>query len=191
LPFAETENADRPLAPYAASKRAAELLGFTYHHLHGLDVTALRFFTVYGPRGRPDMMAYKVLDSAYGGDAVPYYNNGQMHRDWTFVDDIVSGVVAAADRRLGYEVINLGRGEPVLLADFVESLERLAGKKPNLIPKPMLSADVEYTFADISKARRLLDYEPKVSVAEGTQRFFEWYLASVQKDVQKGSGVRG
>ena len=191
LPFAETENADRPLAPYAASKRAAELLGFTYHHLHGLDVTALRFFTVYGPRGRPDMMAYKVLDSAYGGDAVPYYNNGQMHRDWTFVDDIVSGVVAAADRRLGYEVINLGRGEPVLLADFVESLERLAGKKPNLIPKPMLSADVEYTFADISKARRLLDYEPKVSVAEGTQRFFEWYLASVQKDVQKGSVLRG
>ncbi|HVZ33778.1 MAG TPA: NAD-dependent epimerase/dehydratase family protein, partial [Polyangiaceae bacterium] len=146
-----------------------------------LDVTALRFFTVYGPRGRPDMMAYKVLDSAYGGAAVPYYNNGQMHRDWTFVDDIVSGVIAAADRRLGYEVINLGRGEPVLLADFVESLERMAGKKPNLVPKPMTSADVEYTFADISKARRLLGYEPKVSVAEGTQRFFEWYLAHVQK----------
>ena len=135
------------------------------------------------------MMSYKVLDSAYGGASVPYYNNGQMHRDWTFVDDIVSGVVAAADRRLGYEVINLGRGEPVLLADFVESLEQLAGKRPNLVEKPMLSADVEYTFADISKARRLLGYEPKVSVAEGTRRFFEWYLAHVQKEGSRGPGV--
>ena len=187
LPFVETENADRPLAPYAASKRAAEVLGFTYHHLHGLDFTALRFFTVYGPRGRPDMMAYKVLDSAYGGSAVPYYNNGQMHRDWTFVDDVVSGVVAAADRRLGYEVINLGRGEPVLVSDFVDSLERLAGRKPKLVPNPMPDADVSYTYADISKARRLLGYDPKVSVAEGTQRFYEWYASLVQK----GLGVRG
>jgi len=176
LPFIESDHADRPLAPYAASKRAAEMLGFTYHHLHGLDFTALRFFTVYGPRGRPDMMAYKVLDSAFGGDAVPYYNGGQMHRDWTFVDDIVSGIVAAADRRLGYEVINLGRGEPVLLADFVATLERLAGKKPELIDKPMLDADVGYTYADISKARRLLDYAPTVSVEEGTRRFFDWYV---------------
>jgi UDP-glucuronate 4-epimerase len=181
LPFVETDSCDRPLAPYAASKRAAEMLGFTYHHLHGLDFTALRFFTVYGPRGRPDMMAYKVLDSAYGGAAVPYYNGGQMHRDWTFVDDIVSGVVAASDRRLGYEVINLGRGEPVLLADFVGDLERMAGRKPNLVEQPMLDADVKYTYADISKARRLLDYDPKVGVAEGTRRFFEWYVANVKQ----------
>lgn len=179
LPFVESDHADRPLAPYAASKRAAEMLGFTYHHLHGLDFTALRFFTVYGPRGRPDMMAYKVLDSAFGGAAVPYYNGGQMHRDWTFVDDIVSGIVAASDRRLGYEVINLGRGEPVLLADFVATLERLAGKKPELIDKPMLDADVGYTYADISKARRLLGYAPTVGVVEGTRRFFDWYVREV------------
>ena len=102
------------------------------------DFTALRFFTVYGPRGRPDMMAYKVLDSAYGGKEVPYYGGGEMYRDWTYVDDIVSGVIAAADRRLGYEIINLGRGEPVRLADFVSTLERLAGKKPRLISMPML-----------------------------------------------------
>ncbi len=175
LPFVETDPADRPLAPYASSKRAAELLGHTYHHLHGLDFTALRFFTVYGPRGRPDMMAYKVLDSAYGGSAVPYYNGGQMHRDWTFIDDIVAGVVAAADRRLGYQIINLGRGEPVLLADFVAALEQLAGKRPHLIEQPMSDADVKYTYADIGKARTLLGYEPKVGVAEGTRRFFEWY----------------
>jgi UDP-glucuronate 4-epimerase len=180
LPFIETDSADRPLAPYAASKRAAEMLGFTYHHLHRLDFTALRFFTVYGPRGRPDMMAYKVLDSTYGGDPVPYYNGGQMHRDWTFVDDIVSGIVAAADRRLGYEVINLGRGEPVLLADFVASLEQLAGRKAQLVERPMLDADVKYTYADIGKARRLLGYDPQVNVEEGTRRFFEWYVANAK-----------
>jgi UDP-glucuronate 4-epimerase len=175
-PFIETDAADRPLAPYAASKRAAEMLGFTYHHLHGLDFTALRFFTVYGPRGRPDMMAYKVLDSAYGGKEVPYYGGGQMFRDWTYVEDIVSGVVAAADRRLGYEVINLGRGEPVLLADFVKALERLAGKKPRLVDMPMLDADVSATCADIQKAARLLGYAPAVGVQTGVERFFEWYV---------------
>ena len=184
LPFVETDSADRPLAPYAASKRAAELLGFTYHHLHGLDFTALRFFTVYGPRGRPDMMAYKVLDSAYGGEPVPYFNAGQMHRDWTFVDDIVSGIVAAADRRLGYEVINLGRGEPVLVADFVSTLEHLARRKPHLVEQPMSDADVKYTYADIGKARRLLAYDPQVNVAEGTQRFFDWYVAHAKPSGQ-------
>jgi UDP-glucuronate 4-epimerase len=178
-PFIETDRADRPLAPYAASKRAAELLGFTYHHLHHLDFTALRFFTVYGPRGRPDMMAYKVLDSAFGGQEVPYYSGGEMYRDWTYVDDIVSGLVAAADRRLGYEIINLGRGEPVKLSDFVNTLERLAGKKPRLVSMPMTDADVSATCADIEKARSLLGYSPEVSVEQGVQRFFDWYVGNV------------
>ncbi len=179
-PFIETDRADRPLAPYAASKRAAEMLGFTYHHLHGLDFTALRFFTVYGPRGRPDMMAYKVLDSAYGGKEVPYYGGGQMFRDWTFVGDIVAGVVAAADRRLGYEVINLGRGEPVLLADFVGALERLAGRKPRLVSSPMMDADVSATCADIGKAKALLGYAPEVGVEDGVRLFFEWYVKNAR-----------
>jgi UDP-glucuronate 4-epimerase len=179
LPFVETDAADRPLAPYPASKRAAELLGFSYHHLHGLDFTALRFFTVYGPRGRPDMLAYKLLDSMRSGRPMPLFNGGQMHRDWTFVDDIVAGVVAALDRRLGYEIINLGRGEPVLLADFVHALETLAGKKAPVVAEPMMKADVSYTYADIGKARRLLGYEPKVSVEEGVRRFYEWYRSAV------------
>jgi len=178
-PFIETDAADRPLAPYAASKRAAEMLGFTYHHLHGLDFTALRFFTVYGPRGRPDMMAYKVLDSAYGSKEVPYYGGGEMYRDWTYVDDIVSGVVAAADRRLGYEIVNLGRGEPVRLSDFVSALERLAGRKPRLVSTPMIDADVSATCADIAKAQRLLGYSPQVGVQAGVQRFYEWYAENV------------
>ena len=179
VPFVETDAADRPLAPYAASKRAAEMLGYTYHHLYGLDVTAFRFFTVYGPRGRPDMMAYKVLDNIFSGKEVPLYNDGQMYRDWTYVEDIVAGLVAAVDRPLGYEVINLGRGEPVLLADFVRCIEELAGRRAQLTPAPMSIADVAYTYADITKARRLLGYDPRVSVDEGVRRFWDWYRGAV------------
>jgi UDP-glucuronate 4-epimerase len=179
VPFVETDPCDRPLAPYPASKRAAELLGYSYHHLHGIDFTALRFFTVYGPRGRPDMMAYQVLDSIRIGREVPLFNDGKMHRDWTYVEDIAAGIIAAIDRRLGYEIINLGRGDPVLLADFVAFIEELAGKKAALVPAPMMDADVAYTYADITKAQRLLDYAPKIAVREGVRRFFEWYQKAV------------
>lgn len=184
VPFIETDAADRPLAPYPASKRSAELLGHAYHHIHGLDFTALRFFTVYGPRGRPDMLAYKLLDAMRTGQPMPLYNGGQMHRDWTFVSDIVQGIVAATDRRLGYEIINIGRGEPVLLSDFVRDLEALAGRTAPVKSEPMMRADVSYTYADITKARKLLGYEPTVSVAEGTRRFFEWYCEAVGKPVK-------
>jgi UDP-glucuronate 4-epimerase len=178
-PFVETDAADRPLSPYPASKRAAEMLGFTYHHLHGMDFTAVRFFTVYGPRGRPEMLAFKVLNSAFGGESVPLYDGGQMHRDWTFIDDIVSGIVAASDHRLGYEVLNLGRGEPVLLAEFVETLEYVAGRKANLVHTPMPLSDVKYTYAGIEKAQKLIGYNPKISFEEGIQRFYSWYAEHV------------
>lgn len=181
VPFVETDPSDRPLAPYPASKRSAELLGHSYHHIHGLDFTALRFFTVYGPRGRPDMLAYKLLDAIRAGEPMPLYNGGQMHRDWTFVSDIVQGVAAATDRRLGYEIINIGRGEPVLLADFVRSLETVAGRAAPVREEPMMKADVSYTYADISKARRLLGYEPQVSVGEGVRQFYDWYCRAVGK----------
>lgn len=188
-PFIEDDTADRPLAPYPASKRAAELLGHSYHHLFGIDFTALRFFTVYGPRGRPDMMAYKVVDSMLTGREIPLYNGGQMRRDWTFVDDIADGVVAAADRRLGYEIINLGRGEPVLLREFIDQLEAASGKQANLVDQPMMAADVDFTFADISKARRLLGYQPRIGVAQGARRFYEWFLAA-HRDAVKPIGSR-
>jgi len=175
IPFIESDRADRPLAPYAASKRAAELLGYSYFHLFGQNFTALRFFTVYGRRGRPDMMAYKVLDNIFEGSEVPLYNNGQMHRDWTYVDDIVLGVLAAADRPLGYEVINLGRGTPILLADFVRLIEDEAGKRSNLSDQPMPDADIEYTYANIERAKELLGYEPAVTVEQGVKEFWNWY----------------
>jgi len=180
IPFVETDAADHPLSPYPASKRAAEMLGFTYHHLHGIDFSAMRFFTVYGPRGRPEMMAYKWLDSAFGGEPLPYHNNGQMHRDWTFIDDIVTGIVAAADHRLGYQLINLGRGEPVLLSNFVETLEYVAGRSARLEPAPMHPSDVRYTYAGIGKAQQLLNYHPRISFEEGIQRFYSWYMDHVR-----------
>jgi UDP-glucuronate 4-epimerase len=179
IPFIETDHADRPLAPYPASKRAAELLGHSYFHLYGQNFTALRFFTVYGPRGRPDMMAYLVLENIFHGKEVPLYNGGQMHRDWTFIDDIVQGVVAAADRPLGFEVINLGRGEPILLADFVALIEKLAGQPSNLTDRPMSAADVSYTYANVDRAKELLGYAPKVSVQQGVEAFWDWYQGAV------------
>jgi UDP-glucuronate 4-epimerase len=179
IPFNEEDACDRPLSPYAASKRAGELLGHTYHHLHGLNFTALRFFTVYGPRNRPDMMPYKVADNISFGRQVPLYNGGQMRRDWTYVADIVQGVIAAAQRPLGYEIINLGRGEPVLLADFITLVEDLAGHRAALTPAPMPASDVPATWADVSKARRLLGYDPQTSVAEGVKAFWQWYSKAV------------
>ena len=181
IPFVPEDPCDKPLAPYAASKRASELLGYTYHHLYGLDCTVFRFFTVYGPRGRPDMMAYKVLDNIFTGCEVPLYNNGNMHRDWTYVEDIVSGLVAAVDRPMGYEILNLGRGEPVLLVDFVKGIEQLTGRSAHLVPAPMLDADIAYTFADISKTRTLLGYDPQTSVPEGVAKLWAWYQSDILK----------
>jgi UDP-glucuronate 4-epimerase len=175
IPFREDDPCDHPLQPYAAAKRGVEILGYTYHYLYDLNFTAIRFFTVYGPNGRPDMMAYLVADSASKGKQIPIYNGGQMYRDWTYVEDITDGVVAALDRPLGYEIINLGRGEPTLLKDFVRLIEELAGSRANLVDRPKPAADVEQTFADISKAARLLGYDPKVSVGEGVSAFWEWY----------------
>lgn len=175
IPFVETDSADRPLAPYPASKRSAELLGHAFHHNHGLDFTAVRFFTVYGPRNRPDMLPYLVMDSIRRGTDLFLYEGGEMFRDWTFVDDIVDGIVAAADRRLGFETINLGRGSPVLVRDFVEQIEELAGKKANWKSKKMPSSDMLRTYANVDKARRLLGYDPRITVEEGIERFYRWY----------------
>ncbi len=174
IPFQETDPCLQPPQPYAAAKRAAELLGFTYHKLYGLNFSATRFFTVYGPRGRPDMMPGLLAESLYYGKMIPLYE-GNMRRDWTFVDDIVSGVVLALDKPLGYEIFNIGRGEPQPLADFIGAIEAVSGRRTRLEPQPKLAADVYVTYADIGKARKLLGFEPKVSIREGIERFWRWY----------------
>jgi UDP-glucuronate 4-epimerase len=177
LPFVEDDPCDRPLAPYPASKRSCELLAHSYHHLHGLSVTIPRFFTVYGPRNRPDMMASMLIESVIHGTPVTLYEGGQLWRDWTYVGDIVQGLLAAVDNPLGYEIVNLGRGEPVLLADFVQVIETLAGRKAVLRSEPMPAADMKRSFANVDKARRLLGYAPAISVREGAAQLWAWHRA--------------
>jgi UDP-glucuronate 4-epimerase len=175
LPFVETDPCNRPLAPYPASKKTCEILGYTYHNLHRLNFTAVRFFSVYGPRGRPDMMPYMVTDRIVRGEEIILYDAGRMQRDWTFVEDIVVGVLAALDRPLGYEIINLGRGEPVWMDEFVQLVEELVGKRAVLSTPPAPPSEPPVTFANIDKASRLLDYKPVTPVAEGMWRMWQWY----------------
>ena len=181
LPFVETDPCNRPLSAYPASKKAIELMGYTYHNLHHLNFTAVRFFSVYGPRARPDMMPFMVTDRIYRGETITLFNAGQMKRDWTFVDDIVQGVVLALDQPLGYDVINLGRGEPVLMADFVTIIEELIGKKAILDCPKAPPSEPAITFANVDKARRLLGYNPQTPVAEGLAKLWDWYKAQYTK----------
>ena len=180
-PFRESDPCLAPLSPYASTKRSGELLLFTAHHLYGLDVTALRFFTVYGPRGRPDMLTYRLIDAIRTGKPLELYDGGRMTRDWTFVGDTVQGIVGAVDAELGYEVINLGRGEPVLVTRYIEAFQRVTGRTVPFREAPRPEADVDITHADITKAQKLLGYAPEVSVEEGARRSVEWYEKSVAR----------
>jgi UDP-glucuronate 4-epimerase len=179
VPFVETQTTDFPLAPYPATKKSAETLGHAYFNMHGMNFTALRFFNVYGPKGRPDMMPYMVLERIRNGEEILLFDNGDMHRDWTYVDDILSGVVAALDRPLGYEVINLGRGEPVLMRDFIEIAEEIVGSKAVIKAVPAPASEPKITYANIDKARRLLNYNPQTSVVDGLNHFWRWYETAV------------
>ncbi len=175
IPFEETDPCNQPLAPYPATKKAAEMMGYTYHNLHNLSFTALRFFSVYGPRGRPDMMPFLVMHRIVNKHQIQLFDAGQMKRDWTYVDDVIAGVIAAIDRPLGYEVINLGRGEPVLMADFVKIIEGLVGRSAILSTPSAPPSEPKITYADISKARRLLNYDPKTAVTGGLACMWNWY----------------
>ena len=179
LPFIETDPCNRPLAPYPASKKAGEVLGYTYHNLHQMNFTAVRFFSVYGPRGRPDMMPFIVTDRIVKGEEIKLFDAGQMKRDRTYIDDIINGVIAALERPLGYEIINLGRGEPMLMADFVNIIEDLVGKEAILATPPAPASEPKITFANIDKASQLLDYQPQTSVVDGLARLWAWYQKEV------------
>lgn len=177
LPFVETDKADRPLAAYPASKRAAELLAHTYHNLAAMPVTALRFFNVYGPAGRPDMMPWRLMEATQTGDEIKLFNSGDIHRDWTYIADTVAGVLAALDKPLGYEIINLGCGAPISLSEFVAIIEEFAGKRINTVSVPTPPSDPPITYCDNSKARALLGFAPSVSIREGLRQTWEWYRA--------------
>jgi len=181
IPFEESDPCNHPLAPYPATKKACEVMGYTYYNLHRLNFTALRFFNVYGPRGRPDMMPFMVMHRIVNRQEIQLFDAGQMKRDWTYIDDIIAGVLTAIDRPLGYEIINLGRGEPVLMADFVEIIEGLVGRRAILSTPPAPPTELKITFADTTKAQQLLDYHPQVAVTEGLARMWAWYQREVLK----------
>lgn len=185
MPYSEDTDTDRPVSPYAASKKAAEALCYSYHHLHGIDVSALRYFTVYGPAGRPDMSIFRFVQWIAEGRPVTIYGDGSQSRDFTFVDDIARGTIAAL-RPLGYEIINLGSDRPLPLMQLVRTIEDKLGKKAALDFKPAHSADVQATWANVSKARALLDWHSQVSFEEGVQRTVDWYLAEREwaKDIE-------
>ena len=174
-PFSESANVDKPISPYAATKKAGELLCHSFHHLYGVPVTCLRFFTVYGPRGRPDMAPYKFPSLIYEGKAIEMYGDGSSKRDYTFVSDIVAGILLALDANLPYEIINLGNSRTISLASFIALIEELTGKKASVKKMPPQPGDVGITCADVSKAKKLLGWSPHVRIEEGMKKFVEWY----------------
>jgi UDP-glucuronate 4-epimerase len=174
VPFREDAAADHPLAPYPASKRAMEHFGHCYHHLWGLNVTVLRFFNVYGPHGRPEMMPWVWSRAIAAGEPLTVYAGGRLQRDWTYIEDIVGGVIASLDRGLEWAVLNLGAGRPVENLRFVGLLEELVGKKAVLRDVPAPPSEPPVTYADVSRAAELLNYRPTTPVEEGLARFVAW-----------------
>ncbi len=175
VPFAEADPVDRPISPYAASKKAGEVLCYTFHHLYGHAMTCLRFFTVYGPGQRPEMAVHLFSRRIVEGEEILMFGDGSSSRDYTYVDDIVDGVVAALERADGYHIYNLGGSQTTTLAELIQGIERVFDRKANIKRMPMQPGDVDRTWADVSCAARDLDYAPKVPVAEGLERFAAWY----------------
>ena len=176
VPFSEDDNVDYPISPYAATKKAGELISFTYHHLYGIPVSCLRFFTVYGPRQRPEMAIHKFTRLIYEGRSIPVYGDGTSRRDYTYIDDIILGITASVNAELGYEIINLGESKTIKLTELISLIEENLQKKAIIEWLPDQPGDVPVTFADISKARRLLGYAPCIDIKEGAGRFVEWFL---------------
>jgi UDP-glucuronate 4-epimerase len=175
VPFSETDNVDYPISPYAASKKSGELLCHAYHHLYGFHIFCLRFFTVYGPRQRPDLAIHKFTKALFEDTTIPFYGDGLTKRDYTHINDIIQGITGSLDRLEGFDVFNLGESKTISLIDLINLLERYTNRKAKLNYLPLQSGDVRQTYADISKARNLLTYAPEISMEEGLQDFINWY----------------
>lgn len=178
VPFSEDDEINNQVSPYAKTKKEGEILCKKFHEEHGLPITCLRFFTVYGPRGRPDMAPLKFMKKISNGEQIERYGDGKTTRDYTFVEDIVHGILSALDRPHKFEIINLGNGNPIDLRRFIKLIENNVGKEALIKELPEQKGDVPTTHADILKAGRLLGYEPKVSFEEGIKRMAEWYRKS-------------
>jgi UDP-glucuronate 4-epimerase len=182
-PWSEDLPADRPLSPYAATKRSSELLAYTFHQQYGVPTQVVRFFTVYGPRGRPDMTPHLFVNAMVKQQPITLFNGGiGVYRDWTYIDDIVAGVTATLDSNLPFETINLGNSNPTQLRDFIEMLEEATGLHAQIEERPLSAAEPPKTFANIDKARRLLHFEPRTQLADGLAHFWDWYQTEVLHD---------
>lgn len=177
VPFREDDDIHRPISPYAATKRAGELLCYTHHHLYGTPISALRYFTVFGPRQRPEMAIHAFVRLCLARRPIPFFGDGTTRRDYTYVADIVDGTVRALDRAQGFEVYNLGESRTISLSELIAAVGRACGVEPILDRKPMQPGDVLVTYADVSKARARLGYDPHTTLEEGLERFLEWYRA--------------
>ncbi|MFN3976624.1 MAG: GDP-mannose 4,6-dehydratase [Aquificaceae bacterium] len=175
MPFNEDLPVNTPISPYAASKKSAEVLCYTYHHLYGIDVSIVRYFTVYGPAGRPDMSVFRFIKWILEDKPLEVFGDGSQSRDFTYIDDIAEGTILAA-RPLGYEIINLGNNRPHSLMEMIGLIEKYTGKKARFELRDFHKADMKATWADISKAKSLLGWEPKVSLEEGIKRTVEWTI---------------
>jgi UDP-glucuronate 4-epimerase len=175
VPFAEDDPVDQPISPYATTKRVGELLCYNYHHLYGFRTACLRFFTVYGPRQRPEMAIHKLTDLMARGKTLPLYGDGGSRRDYTYVDDIVDGLLATLELAPGFEILNLGGADTTSLRDLVHWIAEELAVEPRIDYLPAQPGDVPITYADVSKAARLLGYSPKVPIREGLRRFVSWY----------------
>ncbi len=177
IPYREDQSVARPVSPYAASKQAGETLAYSYHHLHCLDISVLRFFTVYGPAGRPDMSIFRFVRNIAEGTTLTLWGDGNQRRDFTYVDDIAAGVIASL-KPIGYEIFNLGGDRPASVNEVLAMLAQRLGKEPLIERRPAHPADVPQTWADISKAKRLLNWSPQVGLEQGLAASVEWYLAN-------------
>lgn len=175
IPFSESDPIFSAISPYAASKLACESLGHVYHHVYGMDVAMLRFFTVYGPRQRPDLAIHKFAQLICAGKPIPVFGDGSTARDYTFVSDTLDGILACTKEEFGFEIFNLGESQTVTLSYLIELLENALGKKAIINRQPTQPGDVPITFADISKAKKILGYNPQVKIEEGIPRFVEWF----------------
>jgi UDP-glucuronate 4-epimerase len=174
-PFREDDSVDFPISPYAATKKGGELLAYTYHHLYGLDIACLRFFTVYGPRQRPEMAIHKFTRAIDRGESITMFGDGTMRRDFTYVDDVIAGVIAALERANGYRIYNLGNNRTVELRELIHIIEEAVGKKARIERLPLQPGDVPLTCADIDRARQELGYQPATPIEEGVRLFLQWY----------------
>jgi UDP-glucuronate 4-epimerase len=175
VPFSESDNVDNPISPYAATKKAGELLCHTYHHLFDINIFCLRFFTVYGARQRPDLAIHKFTRLIEEGSSIPVFGDGSMMRDHTYIEDIISGVRAAMDRCKGYRIYNLGESQPVSLSDLIAAIETALGKKAAIQRLPRQPGDVDRTYADVSRATAELGFRPSTSLAVGLEAFVRWF----------------